>query len=129
MGNGMGRILEMMGANVYEMPVPLENVLDNDNIIPLGKSIEFRDPAEVTCGEVSKETLSEITDLDKLIEANLQIARSCDGLFIPGGPHLRDGKPNPRRAIEEAVYKAARLTGVPILGICSGAQLMVLCER
>lgn len=63
-----------------------------------------------------------------------------DGIVLTGGTDLdpaawgaealpTDMTPDPERdAFETALYRAARRTGVPVLGICRGLQLIVLAE-
>lgn len=64
----------------------------------------------------------------------------ADGLLLSGGgdvdparygqaPHPRLGVVDPERdAVELALYRAARARGLPILGICRGAQVMAVAE-
>ncbi|HEX7351033.1 gamma-glutamyl-gamma-aminobutyrate hydrolase family protein [Brachybacterium sp.] len=63
-----------------------------------------------------------------------------DGLVLTGGTDLdpaawgedalaTDMTPDPERdAFETALYRAARRTGVPVLGICRGLQVIVVAE-
>lgn len=63
-----------------------------------------------------------------------------DGLVLTGGTDLdpaawreealsTDMTPDPERdAFETALYRAARRTGVPVLGICRGLQIIVVAE-
>lgn len=63
-----------------------------------------------------------------------------DGLVLTGGTDLdpaawgedalpTDMTPDPERdAFETALYRAARRSGVPVLGICRGLQVIVLAE-
>lgn len=120
MGDMIGAIIERGGANIYQMPTSL-GVTKTD-------FIEFRDPGEITDGVFTKQKLQEIKTEDELVKASLEILKNSHGLFIPGGAHLRDGKPNLRRTIEEECYKAAKDRQMPIFGVCAGAQLIVLYE-
>jgi len=63
-----------------------------------------------------------------------------DGLVLTGGTDLdpaawgegalaTDMTPDPQRdAFETALYRAARRSGVPVLGICRGLQIIVVAE-
>ncbi len=69
-----------------------------------------------------------------------EVLDRLDGLVLAGGPDVDPGRygavPHPmtdppaheRDAGELVLYRAARLRGLPVLGICRGLQLMVVAE-
>ena len=71
-------------------------------------------------------TDEEVQDLDGLV---LTGGTDLDPALLGEAPRETDMAADPARdAFETALYRAARRTGVPVLGVCRGLQLVVVAE-
>ena len=121
-GTHMHGILEGMGADVY--PIIYDHYIE----------FEGRDVSAITDGKLNNDSFKEMKE-EELIATNLEILSKTDALFIPGGDHLRQRKSldegrelSKRIKVEMACYAEAMKRGMPIFGICAGAQAMVFYE-
>lgn len=71
-------------------------------------------------------TDAEVAELDGLV---LSGGTDLDAALLGEAPLPTDMEAQPERdAFETALYRAARRTGVPVLGICRGLQIAVVAE-